>query len=242
MQVKALPTVSLSPASSTLDLGQTVTFIPNVSSFSGSLSYQWFVNSALQSETGSSFIFNPASPGSNSIYVMVTDSTGSAPSNMVTVTVNSALVAPTASASKAAVDQGQTSTLSSIAVTTGTGPYTYGWIEKAPGATSYSSISGATSTSYYFVTSGSTATGVWGFELQVTDSASTPSVVTSNAVSVTVNAVPTVTVSPSSWTMDVGQSKRLRLIPAGGSGSYPSTGYQWYVGGVCSEWSNGFDV
>jgi len=185
LQVQALPTVSLSPASSTLDLGQTVTFIPNVSSFSGSLSYQWFVNSVLQSESGSSFIFNPASPGSNSIYVMVTDSTGSAPSNMVTVTVNSALVAPTASASKAAVDQGQTSALSSTAVTTGTGPYTYGWFEKAPGATSYSSISGATSTSYSFVTTGSTATGSWTFILQATDK--TGAAVNSSAVSVAVN-------------------------------------------------------
>ena len=138
-----------------------------------------------------------------------TDSLGatSPQSAGVTVTVNPALVAPTASASKGTIDQGQTSALSSTAVSTGTSPYTYQWLEKAPGASSYSTISGATSSAYSFVTSGSTTIGSWSFELQVTDSASTPVVVKSTAVSVTVKAAPTVTVSPTSWTMDVGQSK-----------------------------------
>ena len=49
------------------------------------------------------------------------------------------------------------------------------------------------------------ATGSWSFELQVTDAISV--MVTSNAVSVIVNAVPTVAMSPTSWTMDIGQSK-----------------------------------
>ena len=80
------------------------------------------------------------------------------------------MVAPTVSASAGTVDQGQTSTLTSAAVSTGTSPYSYQWLEKAPGG-SYSSISGATSSSYSFVTSGSTTIGSWRFELQVTDSA-----------------------------------------------------------------------
>ena len=67
---------------------------------------------------------------------------------------------------------------------------------KAPGAGSYSTINGATSSSYSFVTSGSTAAGAWGFELQVTDSASNPATVTSTAVSVTVNPAPTPTPTP----------------------------------------------
>ena len=92
-------------------------------------------------------------------------------------------------------------------MSTGTSPYSYQWLQKAPGAGSYLSISGATSSGYYFVTSGSTATGSWSFELQVTDADSV--MVTSKAVSVTVNAVPTVSVSPVSWTMDVGQSQAV---------------------------------
>ena len=53
---------------------------------------------------------------------------------------------------------------------------------------------------------------------------------TSNTVAVTVNVAPTVSVSPGSWTMDVGQSKVFSAVPFGGSGVYLS--YQWYVGGL----------
>ncbi len=59
--------------------------------------------------------------------------------------------------------------------------------------------------------------------------------VISNAVSVTVNAVPTVNVSPASWTMDVGQSKTFSAAASGGSGVYSS--YQWYVGGISQSGS-----
>jgi hypothetical protein len=121
--------------------------------------------------------------------------------------------------------------LTSTAVTTGTSPYAYQWYSKAPGLGSYSSIIGATSSSYSFVTSGSTATGTWSFELKVSDGAGAS--VTSNVVTVTVNAAPTsptVSVSPSSWTMVAGQSKTFSASASGGSGTY--TSYQWYVNGV----------
>ena len=98
------------------------------------------------------------------------------------------MVVPTVSASPGTVNQGQTSSLTSSQVTTGTSPYTYQWLQKAPGATSFSSVSGATSSSYSFATSGSTVTGSWSFELQVTDAAS--AMVTSNVLSVTVNTTP----------------------------------------------------
>jgi len=51
----------------------------------------------------------------------------------------------------------------------------------------------------------------------------------SDSVSV-INLVPAVSVSPSSWTMDVGQSKTFTAATSGGSGTYKS--YQWYVGGI----------
>ena len=63
----------------------------------------------------------------------------------------------------------------------------------------------------------------------VTDSLGATSV-QSAAATVAVNVAPTVTVSPTSWTMDVGQNKAFTATPVGGSGSY--TGYQWYVGSV----------
>ena len=69
-----------------------------------------------------------------------------------------------------AMDVGQSMTFTATA-SGGTSPYTYQWLDKAPSASSYSAISGATSSSYSFATTGSTATGVWSFELQVNDSA-----------------------------------------------------------------------
>ena len=235
--VRQALSVSVSPTSWTMDMGQSKTFTASASGGSGTYpSYQWYVNGIAQSgATASTFSYSPASTGSHSITVTVTDSlcVTSPQSIGVTVTVNSALVAPTVSASKSTVDQGQTSALSSTAVTTGTSPYTYQWLEKAPGAGTYSAISGATSSGYSFVTSGSTTIGSWSFELQVTDSASTPVVVTSAAASVVVNAAPTASVSPTSWTMDVGQSTTFTATASGGSGTY--TSYQWYVNGLLAQ-------
>jgi YVTN family beta-propeller protein len=111
-------------------------------------------------------------------------------SNTVSVILDhAALVAPSVSSSPSTVDQGQTSNLTSSAVATGAAPYTYLWFSEAPGATSYSSIGGATSSSYSFVTSTSTANGSWSFILEVTDH--TGAAVNSTAVTVTVlQAVP----------------------------------------------------
>ena len=131
------------------------------------------------------------------------------------------------------MNQGQTTSLTSSAVSTGTSPYTYLWFSEAPGASSYSQISSATSSGYNFATSTSTASGSWSFIIQVTDNAGVA--VNSTATTITVNAsapppsAPNVSITPSSLTMDVGQSKLFTANPTGGSGSYT---YQWYVGGA----------
>jgi hypothetical protein len=96
----------------------------------------------------------------------------------------------------------------------------------APGASAYSEIGGANLTSYSFVTSVSIFVGVWYFALNVTDA--TGAVVTSNVVSVTVNLVPTVSVSPGSWVMDVDQSEVFTATASGGTGSLS---IQWYLNG-----------
>ena len=87
------------------------------------------------------------------------------------------------SASTGTVDQGQASSLSSTAVTTGTSPYTYQWFEKALGG-SYTKV-GANSASFGFATSGAISTGKYGFVLQVTDS--TGAAVNSTAALILVN-------------------------------------------------------
>jgi YVTN family beta-propeller protein len=96
------------------------------------------------------------------------------------------LAAPSVFPSPGTVHQGQTSNLTSTALTTGVPPYTYQWFSEAPNASSYSPISNATSADYSFVTSASTAMGNWSFVLQVTDG--TQAAVNSTAVTVTVDA------------------------------------------------------
>ena len=234
-QVKAAPplNVTVSPVSWAMDVGQSKTFSATASGGSGTYtSYQWYVGGLAQfGATTSTFDFAPVSSASYMITVSVTDSLGSASpqSSAASVKVHSALVAPIVSASAVMVDQGQSSSLTSSAVSTGTSPYTYQWLQKTPGG-SFSPILGADSTSYNFVTSDYTATGSWSFELQVTDSADTPVVVTSTMVSVTANAALSAVISPVSWAMDVGQSKTFSATASGGSGTY--TSYQWYVNGV----------
>ncbi len=61
-------------------------------------------------------------------------------------------------------------------------------------------------------------------------STSTP---TDDVLVVNVAPTPAVSVSPSSWTMDVGQSKTFTATAIGGSGTY--TSYQWYVNGLLSQ-------
>jgi len=220
--VNDAPTVSVAPAATLkMDVGQIQMFNATVVGGSGALSYQWYLDgSAVSGQTTSAYNYN-AALGPHSIYVNVTDS-ASTPitvrSNSVSVTVNPALVAPTVSASPSPINQGQTSNLNSTSVSTGTSPYTYQWFSKAPNAGSYSTIINEISPSYSFVTSIATAAGDWSFQLRVTDAVS--AVVTSN-VKVTVNSIPTVVVSPSSWVMDVGQPfKTFTANASGGSGVY----------------------
>jgi hypothetical protein len=229
VKVNAAPAVSVVPVGPvTLDVGQVQVFTATASGGSGALSYQWYSDSGLVGSNSVTYSYTAAG-ASHLVTCKVTDSASSPvtslASNAVSVTVNPALVAPTVSASLGSISQGQTSSLTSLTVTTGSSPYSYQWFSKAPGAGSYLLISGATSPSYSFTTSGSTTVGSWSFELNVTDAASVS--VTSNAVSVTVNSVPTVTVSPSSGTLDAGQSQVFRATASGGSGTYSS--YQWYV-------------
>jgi hypothetical protein len=76
----------------------------------------------------------------------------------------------------------------------GTPPYTYQWYEEAPGVSSYSSISGATSNTYTFSTTSSTPAGQYSFIFQAKDSAS--SIANSIPVNVLVSAQSTLAYVP----------------------------------------------
>ena len=135
--VSASPTVSITPVGPlSMDIGQIRTFTATASGGSGTLTYQWYVDGTAVGSNSASYSYT-ASAGSHSVTCKVTDSAStpvtSPTSNVVSVAVNSALVAPTVTPTPSTVNQGQNSSLTSTAVSTGTSPYTYQWLQKAPG-------------------------------------------------------------------------------------------------------------
>jgi trimeric autotransporter adhesin len=105
------------------------------------------------------------------------------------VSAVSPLQSPSITVSLSTIEQTQSSTLASGGVSTGAAPYRYQWYVETPGASTFSLITGATTSSYTFQTTSATSTGTWTFQLQVTDSESPPMSVTSVAT-VAVNPLP----------------------------------------------------
>lgn len=233
----ALIAPALTPLPSAVDRGQSSVLSNSTVTSTGTspYSYEWFEMAPGESyvaiSSGLSFSFvtsDETVTGTWSFILRVADSVGEAVnSSAVSVMVDAALIASAVTPSLLTVDQGQTSVLTSSSVTTGTSPYSYQWFEMAPGASVYSVIGGANLPSYSFVTSVSTDGGVWNFRLDVTDA--TGAVVISNAGLVRVNQVPSVSISPYSATLDVGQSQ---LFASSVSNGTPPYHYQWYLDGV----------
>jgi hypothetical protein len=87
--------VTVTPASATLNEDQTQVFTATVSGGSGSESYQWYVDSVLQNgETSSTFTYT-AALGDTEVSVTVTDAASDTASDSATVTVNSPTPTPT---------------------------------------------------------------------------------------------------------------------------------------------------
>ena len=224
----ALGTPTISPSSATLDSGQTQTLTASASGGTTPYSYQWYTGSGcttiISGATSSTY---GASPTSTTTYsVKVTDSASvpaSTCSAVATLTVNPALNTPTISPSNPSIDNGQSITLTA-SVTGGTTPYSYQWYTGS-GCTTI--ISGATSSTY-----GASPTSTTTYSVKVTDSATTPVSSCSTSSTVTVNPVLTTpSISPSSATLDSGQTQTLTASASGGTTPYS---YQWYTGSGCT--------
>ena len=186
--VVAGPSVSVSPGSWTMDVGQSKTFTANPTGGSGSYTgYHWYVGGSTQGgATSSTFTYTPSSAGSPLITVTVTDSLGatSAQSSAPSVTVNDALGSVSATpAGPLTMEAGQVQSFSASTPTGGSGTLHYQWYLGG------SAVSGQTGTSYSYTAdvSGSPHS----VHVVVTDSASSPASVTSNTVTVTVNPAAT---------------------------------------------------
>jgi len=89
-------TVTISPTTTAIYVGDSVTFTSSVSGGTSPYSYQWYLNDAkVSGATGSTWTFTPTSAGFPYVYLIVTDAGGqTAKSNVASVTVN-APVTPT---------------------------------------------------------------------------------------------------------------------------------------------------
>ena len=214
----SLMSVSVSPAPAVMDVGQSKLFTASIVGGFQPFTYQWYLNNTpISGATGSTWMFTPLSPGSYSVYVNATDSTGTtAKSNMAIVTVNpppSVTITP----ASGIMDVGQSKLFTSN-VTGGTTPFTYQWhLNDAP-------VLGATSSSWLFAPSSAASYTVY---VKVTDYVEVTA--KSNIALITVNPTPSVTISPSSVTLDVGQSQMFTSNALGGT---PPCSYQWYINGV----------
>ena len=199
------PTIAVSPT--TIDSGQSSTLF-TTHSFSGGVSpyaCQWLAEapgSSSYGKLGGSFSCTSGGLPSTStgpltatgtwhFELEVTDSIGNTvTSNAVSVLVNACFRPPVICVSPSTINSGQSASLStSTSFSGGTSPYMCQWLEERPGSSSYSKLGAAFSCTVGSKPGTSTGalgtTGVWHFELQVTDSSVT---VTSNAVSVTVKS------------------------------------------------------
>jgi hypothetical protein len=206
---------SILPSSVVMDLGTSRLFTSSVSGGTPPYSYQWYLNDAPVSEaTSSSWRFVPSASGSYTVYVYVTDSIGlTAKSNVAIVTVNPFFNAGIAPVS-VVLDVNQSQVFVSI-IFGGTFPFTYQWyLDGSP-------IPGANNTTWTYTPSSSGSHTVYYFAHDAVGN-----VAGSIPVPVTVHDIPSVIVSPSIVTMDIGQSQLLAASVSDGTSPYS---YQWYL-------------
>jgi hypothetical protein len=191
------PAIAQQPMSVTVSAGQSAAFSV-LATGSAPLTYQWFMNGTTAGTNANAFSIAQATTGQSGaqIYVKVSNATGSATSNTVTLTVNPA--APTAPAisqqpANATVTAGQPATFTVTA--TGTAPLTYQWFMNG----------GAVGTNASTYTISQATLGQTGAQIFVTVT-NAVNTATSQTVTLTVNAVHASTVNVLTYHNDVART------------------------------------
>ncbi len=174
-------TVSISPLSSILDIGQSVTITATTSNQSLSYTYTWYLGGKpVVGTTSSKYLFTPPSPGGYIIYVNVTSEGKSAISSNASVTVDSAPSVSISPSSKT-INVGQTLTLQST-VTGGTGNFTYRWYLNG-------TKTNVTTSSYTFTPTGNATYFFWVDVSDMGTSNGSPTTITNQSNTAQITAV-----------------------------------------------------
>lgn len=231
----ALAAGGVTPASPTIDAGQTVTLTSHPGGGAGSYTITWFSNTTGSSlctlkELGTGATW-PAVPTGNTTYCYgVTDSSVGTPPSVNysapdVVTVDPKLTVGPVEPVLATVDSGQSLVLTaSPSGGTGPGTYTLQWYTGSSTTCSASLTPVGTNATTYTATPPSTTNYCY----SVKDAAYGESPIFSSTDSVKVNGKLTAnSPKPGGPSLDLGQSITFTVSVAGGTGPYS---YQWYSG------------
>ena len=254
----ALTAGAITPSAPKIDSGQSITLSASWSGGTSTFTVTWYSGSSATCSSDTTVVATnsgvSASPNTETVSpitttyycAVITDSSTGTPAQSVTdaaikLTVNSALTAPgapTVSATK--LDVNQALTVTGTIPSTGTSTYSWQWLVSVNGgayvdatqcATNSGSGAAAGATETCSIAANTLTVGdTYAFELQVTDSASTPETVTSAASpTVTVKSALTAPAAPTVSATTISPSQTLTV-----TGTIPSTGtstysWQWLV-------------
>lgn len=220
LTIVSTPTISSHPSSKSVYIGQSVTFSVSASG-SGTLSYQWKYStdgsnwSSISGATSSSYTISSATSSMNGRYYRcsVTNSGGTTDSNYATLTV---YAKPTITSQPSARTVGVGHTASFSVTATGQS-LSYQWQYSDDAGSTWSNLSGKTSSSYSVTAS--TSINNRRFRCVVTNDSGS---VNSSSAKLTVVAAPTISKHPTSQTTLAGETVYFSVTASG-----QSLTYQW---------------
>jgi hypothetical protein len=219
--VNPSPTILVTPASVTLDVGEPWTFA--ASTFNGTppfSAYQWYLDSSpVVGATNSSWTYEPLVLVNRTVYVTASDSVGfECMSNKAQVTVSAAMNAKV-SPSSAIMDAGQSQSYVAT-VSGGTGPYSYQWYQWFPSGSK--PFSGATHAAFTF----SALSSSIGFNIIYVEIKDAQGLKVDLGATANVNPTLVTSILPQSRVIDIGQSQLFTSTTVNGTKPYT---YQWYI-------------
>ncbi len=225
-----VPSVSIAPISETIDSGQQVTLTSTTFNGVQPYSYAWYKGTPAACTTldiianavAPTYTFSPVSSGN--YVVLANDSASTAVSTcsaQSSITVNPALSVSGISPSNPAYDVGQEISLSDSWLG-GTRPYAANWSIFDYSALQYNSLYSGLSTTSNGITVSSAYLGAGTFNavLSITDSANTPASSSSANDIITINADPTIVLTPNNALVPINGLATFNAYIRGGTGPY----------------------